>query len=112
VTVLGDGTFGFHGMEFDTAVRHNLPFIALVGNDACWNAEHQIQMQNYGSDRLIGCQLNPTRYDSVVVALEGHGEHVVDSAGLEPALQRSLNSGLPACVNVALEGHAAPAISR
>ncbi|MCH7989302.1 MAG: thiamine pyrophosphate-binding protein, partial [Planctomycetes bacterium] len=37
VTLLGDGTFGFHPAELDTAVRYKLPFIALVGNDAAWN---------------------------------------------------------------------------
>jgi acetolactate synthase-1/2/3 large subunit len=41
--VLGDGTIGFHLSEFETAVRCNLPFVAVVGNDACWNAESQIQ---------------------------------------------------------------------
>ena len=39
---MGDGTFGFHMAEFETAVRRNLPFVAIVGNDACWNAESQI----------------------------------------------------------------------
>ena len=48
IAVLGDGTFGFHMAEFDTAVRHDLPFVAIVGNDAAWNAEHQIQLREYG----------------------------------------------------------------
>ncbi|NCX40663.1 MAG: thiamine pyrophosphate-binding protein, partial [Burkholderiaceae bacterium] len=40
VAVMGDGTFGFHSSELDTAVRYQLPFIGVVGNDACWNAEY------------------------------------------------------------------------
>ena len=52
---LGDGTFGFHPLEIDTAVRHGLPFVAVVGNDARWNAEVQIQHRTYGADRAVGC---------------------------------------------------------
>ena len=51
IAVMGDGTFGFHMAEFDTAVRCNLPFVAVVGNDATWNAEHQIQLREYGTAR-------------------------------------------------------------
>ena len=87
VAVLGDGTFGFHAMEIDTAVRHALPFVAVVGNDARWNAEYQIQLRAYGRERAHGCELAPSRYDRVADALGGHGEHVVDAAAMAPALQ-------------------------
>ncbi|MEY2662674.1 MAG: hypothetical protein RIQ35_991, partial [Pseudomonadota bacterium] len=63
VAVIGDGTFGFHCSEIDTAVRYQLPFLLIVGNDACWNAEHQIQIRDYGNDRVIGCELLPTHYE-------------------------------------------------
>jgi acetolactate synthase-1/2/3 large subunit len=43
IAVMGDGTFGFHMAEFDTAVRENLPLIAVVGNDARWNAEYRFK---------------------------------------------------------------------
>ena len=66
IAVMGDGTFGFHMAEFDTAVRCNLPFVAVVGNDATWNAEHQIQLREYGPNRTHGCELLPSRYDLVV----------------------------------------------
>ncbi len=112
IAVMGDGTFGFHMAEFDTAVRHNLPFVAVVGNDAAWNAEHQIQLRSYGKDRTFGCELLPTRYDRVVEAMGGHGEHVTSAADLEPALKRAIASGKPACVNVMIERVAAPQIKR
>src|SRR5262249_59386596 len=43
--VLGDGTFGFHMAEFETAVRRALPLICVVGHDARWNPERQIQLR-------------------------------------------------------------------
>ncbi|XSC48240.1 thiamine pyrophosphate-dependent enzyme [Bradyrhizobium sp. RDT10] len=64
--VLGDGTIGFHLAEFETAVRCRLPFVAVVGNDGCWNAESQIQLKTYGPNRMHGCELTPARYDLVM----------------------------------------------
>jgi acetolactate synthase-1/2/3 large subunit len=112
VALLGDGTFGFHMAEIDTAVRYGLPFIAVVGNDARWNAEYQIQQKRYGSDRLIGCELRPLRYDAVTQALGGHGEHVTEASALPAAIERAHASGLPACIDIAIEGLAAPSIRR
>jgi acetolactate synthase-1/2/3 large subunit len=113
IAVLGDGTFGFHMAEFDTALRHDLPFVAVVGNDSRWNAEHQIQLREYGAQRAHGCTLAPaTRYDLVVQALGGHGEFVTRAEELAPALARAVASGLPACVNVMIDGLPAPSVRR
>ena len=63
---MGDGSFGFHMAEFDTAVREKLPLIVVVGNDARWNAEYQIQVRAYGEARAQGCTLSrATRYDQI-----------------------------------------------
>lgn len=112
IAVMGDGAFGFHLTEFDTALRNGLPMVVVVGNDATWNAEHQIQLRTYGPDRAHGCELLPTRYDRVIEALGGHGEHVTQASDLGPALERALASGLPACINVVLERVPAPVIRR
>ncbi|HVN35677.1 MAG TPA: thiamine pyrophosphate-binding protein [Casimicrobiaceae bacterium] len=112
VAVLGDGTFGFHPAEIDTAVRYNLPFVAAIGNDARWNAEYQIQLRDYGADRARGCELLPTRYDLVSAAFGGYGELVTEARELPAAVERARSSGLPACVNVMIEGVAAPRIKR
>src|SRR3954463_5318947 len=108
--VLGDGTIGFHLAEFETAVRRKLPFVAVLGNDALWNAESQIQLREYGRDRMHGCELTPARYDLVVAALGGHGELVEKAADLPGAIERSLASGTPACINIMTESIAAPVI--
>jgi acetolactate synthase-1/2/3 large subunit len=108
--VLGDGTIGFHISEFETAVRRGLPFVAILGNDARWNAESEIQRREYGENRMHGCELLPARYDQVVAALGGHGEHVERASDLPGAIERALESGKPACVNIMIESTAAPAI--
>jgi acetolactate synthase-1/2/3 large subunit len=112
VAVMGDGTFGFHMAEFDTAVRYDLPIIVVVGNDARWNAEYQIQLRQYGADRAKNCDLLPSRYDRVVEALGGFGALVSTAADLPDALDRAYLSRQPACINVMIEGVAAPIIRR
>jgi len=108
--VLGDGTIGFHISEFETAVRRGLPFVAILGNDARWNAESEIQRRDYGPNRMHGCELLPARYDQVVTALGGHGEHVTSAEALPGAIERALASGKPTCINVMIESTAAPVI--
>jgi acetolactate synthase-1/2/3 large subunit len=108
--VLGDGTIGFHIAEFETAVRRGLPFVAILGNDARWNAESEIQRREYGANRMHGCELLPARYDQVAAAFGGHGELVERAADLAGAIERALASGKPACVNVMIESVAAPVI--
>lgn len=97
--LLGDGAFGFSGMEFDTMVRHNLPIVAVMGNNGIWALEHHPMKFLYGYS--IAAELRPeTRYDEVVSALGGHGELVRSPAELRPALDRAFASGKPALVNV------------
>jgi acetolactate synthase I/II/III large subunit len=110
--VLGDGTIGFHIAEFETAARRGLPFVAVLGNDARWNAESQIQLRDYGKERMHGCDLLPARYDQVAAALGGHGEFVERAADLPGAIERAIASGKPACINVMIESIAAPVIRK
>jgi acetolactate synthase-1/2/3 large subunit len=112
VAVMGDGTFGFHMAEFDTAVRYDLPLIVVVGNDARWNAEYQIQLRQYGADRAKNVDLLPSRYDLVAEALGGFGALVCSAADLPDALDRAYLSRRPACINVMIESVAAPIIRR
>lgn len=112
IAVMGDGSIGFHLSEFDTAHRHNLPFLAVVGNDACWNAEYQIQLRKYGPERTVGCELLSARYDKVAEVMGGHGEWVDSADALPEALRRALDSGKAACVNVSIDRVAAPVVRR
>jgi acetolactate synthase I/II/III large subunit len=97
--LLGDGAFGFSGMEFDTMARHGIPVVAVVGNNGIWALEKHPMEFVYGYS--VAADLRPgTRYDQVVEALGGHGELVERPDQLRPALERAFASGKPACVNV------------
>jgi acetolactate synthase-1/2/3 large subunit len=97
--LLGDGAFGFAGMEFDTFVRHGVPVVGVMGNNGIWALEKHPMEFLYGysvaADLQAGC-----RYDQVVAALGGHGELVERPDQLRPALERAFASGRPALVNV------------
>jgi acetolactate synthase-1/2/3 large subunit len=104
LVLFGDGAFGFNGFEYDTAVRFNLPVIGVVGNNAAWNQIRYGQISRYGKEKGdIANLLAPTRYDRVVEALGGYGEHVTEPKDIRPALERARESGKPACVNVMVD---------
>jgi len=93
-------------------VRYGLPFVAIVGNDARWNAEYQIQLRDYGPGRTVGTELLATRYDKVAEGFGGHGELVTDPAQVLAAAQRAIASNLPSVLNVMIDGVAAPVVKR
>jgi acetolactate synthase-1/2/3 large subunit len=103
ILLSGDGTFGLNGMELETAVRFDLPFLCVVGNDGGWGMIRTIQEAFYGRERLVATSLPFTRYDRVVEALGGVGETIEDPSHLRPALERALVSGRVSCLNVILD---------
>jgi acetolactate synthase-1/2/3 large subunit len=97
--LLGDGAFGFAGMEFDTMVRHGIPVVGVMGNNGIWALEKHPMEFLYGYS--VAADLQPEcRYDQVVESLGGHGELVTKPDELKPALERAFASGKPALVNV------------
>jgi acetolactate synthase-1/2/3 large subunit len=99
VLLLGDGAFGFSGMEFDTLARHGVAVVAVVGNNGIWALEKHPMEFLYGYS--VAAELRPeTRYDQVAQALGCHGELVTTPGELGPALERAFESGGPAVVNV------------
>jgi thiamine pyrophosphate-dependent acetolactate synthase large subunit-like protein len=105
--VQGDGSFGLNGMDYDTALRFKLPMVVVVGNDAAWGQILIPQRAMHGEEHAVATKLAPTRYDRVVEALGGKGEHVEDPKDLVPALERAFASGTVYCVNVAIDPEAA-----
>jgi acetolactate synthase-1/2/3 large subunit len=99
VMMMGDGAFGFAGMDFDSLVRHNIPAVAVIGNNGIWALEKHPMEFLYGYS--VAAELSPgMRYDTIVETLGGHGEFVETPDQLRPALERAFESGKPAVVNV------------
>jgi len=100
VLLSGDGSFGFNAMEFDTAVRHDIPFLCVVNNDCSWGMVKHSQEMSLGKGRQTCVDFPIVHYEKMVEGLGGHGEFVTRDEEIAPAVLRALDSGKPACVNV------------
>ncbi len=100
IVLNGDGAFGFNSMEFDTAVRHDIPIICVVNNDCAWGMIKHSQGMSIGKDRCTCAELGMRHYEKMVEGLGGYGELVTEDADIIPAIKRAIDSGKPACINV------------
>ncbi len=100
VVLNGDGSFGFNAMEFDTAVRHDIPIVCVINNDCAWGMIKHGQEMTLGKERLQCSELGLRHYEKIVEGLGGHGEFVTKDEEIIPAIERALASNKPACINV------------
>ena len=97
----GDGASAYSLAEFDTLCRHNLPVIAIIGNDASWQQIAREQKQMLGSN--IGTELAFNAYEKVVEGYGGKGYYVENHDLLDETLKRAkadAKLGYPVLVNV------------
>ena len=100
IVLNGDGSFGFNSMEFDTCVRHNIPIICIVNNDCAWGMIKHSQEISLGEERCTCSELGMRHYEKMVEGLGGYGELVERDEDIIPAIERAIESGKPACINV------------
>ncbi len=100
----GDGSFGLNAMEYESAIRQDIPFVGIIGNDGAWGQIKVAQEALYGHGNAPAADLNPEApYHRMVEGLGGHGEQVTDPKEIRPALQRAFDAGVPACINVMVD---------
>jgi thiamine pyrophosphate-dependent acetolactate synthase large subunit-like protein len=101
--IYGDGAFGYSLMEFDTFVRHNIPVISIIGNDAGWSQISRDQVDILHDP--ISTELAATDYHKAVEALGGKGYFIDNETHINEILlqaKESAISGKPTVVNVRL----------
>lgn len=104
--ITGDGAFGFHVMELETAAREGLPVVVIVAVDDAWGMEKTAyRHQGYGAAewKHRGIELDPVSYDGVARSLGCHGERVDRIEDLAPALERAVASGKPALIHAQID---------
>jgi thiamine pyrophosphate-dependent acetolactate synthase large subunit-like protein len=100
VAFMGNAAFGMVGMDFETAVRNNIPIIVVVINNSLlggYTKFHPVASEKYGLNRQSG------NYAQVAEGLGGYAQQVTEPDDIIPALQRALQanaSGQPALVEV------------
>ncbi len=109
--IIGDGAFGFHPQEIETAVRNGLNVVFLVVTDKQWGmvkmtqsiAARPVKMvlrKSLGPDETINADLGEIAYDRLAEAMGAHGERVSDPADLQAAIEKSLASGRCSVIHV------------
>jgi len=106
--ITGDGALGFYLAEMDSAVRHKLPIVLIVGNDAGWGLERELQSFASSGGPTVACELQSARYDLIMKAFGGEGETIGRPEQVRPAVQRAFASGVPYCLNVLIRGVRSP----
>jgi acetolactate synthase-1/2/3 large subunit len=105
--ISGDGAIGMNFMEFETAIRHKIPFVTVVCNDQSWGmTKHQLWL-TYGRERpTVGVDLELTPFHEMVKVLGGYGELVTEPAKIRGAIERAISSGVPSLINITTDPEA------
>jgi acetolactate synthase-like protein len=101
--IYGDGSAGYSLAEFDTFVRHGLPVIAVVGNDAGWSQIAREQVEIFGDD--VATVLAHSDYHRVAEGFGGVGLRLDDPELAGETLQQARQAaaaGQPVLVNAIL----------
>jgi len=102
--VFGDGACGYGLTEFDSFVRHGIPVIAIVGNDAGWTQIAREQVKMLKDD--VATVLARTAYHEVARGFGAEGLLVTRQDQVVPTLRKAralVRRGRPVLVNVWLD---------
>lgn len=102
ISFAGDGGFGYHAMDIETAVRERLPVIAVVGTDGLWAAEWHLQARHYGPDRRVGTDLRTSAFEQLAEAHGAVGIALRSDTEIDAALNRAwtaVQDGRPVILN-------------
>lgn len=101
----GDGAWGISGIaEVMTAVRENIPVIAIVANNFEWGAEKKNQIDYY-DNRFVGANLreNPD-FAQLAVDMGAKGYRVEDYSEVGDVVKDAVASGQPCVINAIIQG--------
>jgi acetolactate synthase-1/2/3 large subunit len=98
--MIGDGSVGFNFMEFENAIRKQLPIVVVISNDLGWGMIRHSQELRIGHAIEAGTWIGKVDYHKLVEALGGKGIFVERPEEIRPALEEAFASGKTTCINV------------
>jgi acetolactate synthase-1/2/3 large subunit len=99
VSFSGDGGYMMTMQEFETAVRYNIPILAIVVNNNMYGTIRMHQEKTH-PNRPIATDLTNPNFSELAKLFGGYGERIEKNAEFLPALERALSSGRPALIEV------------
>lgn len=110
LVTVGDGGFGFSGMELETAARCGAPIVVIVSNDSAWTMIKSQQTATLGPESAPFTELASVDHARLAESLGCYGERVETPEQLEPALRRAFRAGRPAVLDVQIRPFTSPLI--
>jgi len=102
----GDGAWGISGLsEVMTAVREEIPVIAVVFNNNQWGAEKKNQIDYY-DNRFVGANLSNPDFAQIAKNMGARGYRVEDYRDVRDVIGDAVSSGKPAVIDAVIDGAA------
>jgi len=100
----GDGAWGISGLsEVMTAVRENIPVIAVVFSNNEWGAEKKNQI-DFFHERYVGVALQNPDYAQLARDMGAKGYRVESYADVRDVVVDAIKSGKPTVIDAIIEG--------
>jgi acetolactate synthase-1/2/3 large subunit len=105
VCLAGDGDFLMSGQELATAVQFDLPIVVLVVNNGMYGTIRMHQERQFPG-RVVGTELENPDFVRYAESFGAHGERVERTEQFPEALERALEAGRPALVELVIDPEA------
>ena len=103
VCFAGDGGAGFNIQELDTMMRHRLPIVTVILNNAEWGMSRNAQNLLYGKNREVIVALQDTHYETVAQGFGVEAMRIDRYEDIAPAVQAAFVSGEPRLINLIID---------
>lgn len=103
VCFAGDGGVGFNIQELDTMVRHKLPIVTVVLNNAEWGMSRNAQNLLYGKNREVIVALTDTHFELVAKGFGVEAVRIDRYEDIEAAVKEAFASGEPRLINLIID---------
>jgi sulfoacetaldehyde acetyltransferase len=102
VANIGDGAWGMSLAEVMTAVRENIPVVAIVWNNNQWGAEKKNQIDFY-DNRFVGANLQNPDFAGIARQMGANGYTIERASEIAGTLREALASGRPSVINLLVD---------
>jgi len=100
ILLSGDGAFTFNVADVESAVRQNLPFVAIVADDQAWGITRLGQIRQFGVP--VASSLGPI--DRLALSLGAHGVRVSTPGGIAHELRQAIDRPAVTVIHAPITG--------
>jgi acetolactate synthase I/II/III large subunit len=102
ILLSGDGAFTFNVADLESAVRQNLPFVAIVADDQAWGITRLGQIRQFGVP--IASSLGPISFDRLALSLGAYGVRVSTPGAIVHEIRQAIDRPTVTVIHVPITG--------